>query len=119
MSNTAFAVINVGNESYKLKISASADIEAEKRLGFSLTKAWMKLDSVNVQVTILWAALQRYNHGISFEQAMEIYDDFMDEGHGQDELVDIFMEVYKCSGFMKREDPEAQKEGQENPDSKQ
>ena len=114
MKNIPFALLEVNNETYKLKISASSAIEAEKKLGCSLTRAWAKLDSVNVQITILWAALQRYHHGISFEQTMELYDQFVDEGKGQDELVDLFMEVYKCSGFMKREALQ-QEEKAENP----
>lgn len=105
MINTPFAVMTVGSETYRLKISAAAAVEAEKKLGCSLARAWGRIDSVNVQVTILWAALQRFHHGTDFDEAMELYDRFIDEGHGQDELADIFMEVYRCSGFMKREVP--------------
>ncbi len=98
-------MLTVGGETYKLKISVSAAIEAEKKLGFSLIRAWTKLDSLNVLTAVIWAALQRYHHGATFEQAMSLLDDFIDEGRNLEELIDVIKEVYIVSGFMKREAP--------------
>lgn len=110
MKNIPFATLTVGEETYKLKISVSAAIEAEKKLGFSLIRAWTKLDSLNILTTVIWASLQRFHHGATFEQAMSLLDDFIDEGRELEELIDVIKEVYTVSGFMKRVAPEEEKE---------
>lgn len=99
-----YVILNVGGQEYKLRISASAAIDAEKKLNTTLARAWSKIDSVEIQVTILWAALQRYHHGASFDEAVDIYDNYIDENGNIENLIDVFMEVYRCSGFMKREE---------------
>lgn len=112
--NMPFAIMTANGYDYKLRISASAAVEAEKKLGMSIARVWGKIDSVEVQVTLLWAALQRYNHGIDMNAAYSIYDDYMDDGNTTEDFLETMMEVYRCSGFMKRELPKTE----ENPQGK-
>ena len=88
-----YAVLPVGGIDYKLRITAGSAIELEKRLGTSIVRAWGKIDSVETQIAILWAALQRYHHGMSFDEAGALYDDYIDGNGSTDELVNVFMEV--------------------------
>jgi hypothetical protein len=109
-----FAAITIGGTEYRLKINTQSAIDAEKKLGTSLARAWVRLDEVSVQTTILWAAFQAYNAGITFEKAMELRDSFIEEAeNGMDSLADVIKEVYICSGFMKRELPPETPETQE------
>ena len=109
-----FATITIGGQEYRLKINTQAAIDAEKKLGTSLARAWVRLDEINVQTVILWAAFQAYNAGVTFEKAIDLRDQFMDEAeNGMDDLADVIKEVYICSGFMKRE---PQKQDPENPE---
>ena len=103
-----FAVLTAGGRDYRLKITTNSAIEAEKKLGTSLARAWLRLDEVQVQTVILHAALQGFEPGMTFEAAAAVRDSFIAEGGDMDTLADIFKEVYICSGFMKREAPKEQ-----------
>lgn len=107
MTFRPFAVITVGGKEYKLKINTQSAIEAEKKLGTSLARAWLRLDEVQVQTVILHAALQAHNSGMTFDDAAALRDSFIAGGGDMDRLADVFKEVYICSGFMRRE-PAAQ-----------
>lgn len=123
MTTTAkipFAVMTVGGTDYRLKINTQAAIDAEKKLGTSIPRAWVRLDETEVQVTILWAALQAFNSGMTFEETIRLRDRFLDEADdtlGMEALADIIKEVYICSGFMKREQPKKD-EDEEVPEEK-
>ena len=50
-------------------------------------------------LTILHAAIQQYQHGITLDDVYDIYDEFVDEGHNITDLVPIIYEVFKVSGY--------------------
>lgn len=97
-----FATMTVGGITYRLKITAQAAVEFEKKLNISIPRAWVRLDEMQIMAEILHAALKSYNSGISYEDALGLIDKYITEGHGIDELMDTIQEVYIVSGFMKR-----------------
>ena len=109
-----YALLTVGDTDYRLKFSASAAIDAEKKLGKSLIMAFRDIGSVTVQVILLWAALQKYNHKTSMETASKIYDDFMESDNGGlENLVEILTETLEASGFMKPRQKDAAEEAKD------
>ena len=106
-----YVTMQVGETEYKLKFSAAASVEAEKKLGKGLMASLQTVDSVTTQITMLWASLQKYNHGIKMEDAENIYDAYMDsETGGFEEFLEILVEVFVVSGFIKPDQAEEIKE---------
>ena len=97
-----FATMTVGGVTYRLKITAQAAIEFEKKVGTSIPRAWVRLDEIQIQAEIIHAALKAYNSGIGFDEALDVIDRFIAEGNCIEDLMDIIKEIYIVSGFMKR-----------------
>ena len=98
-----YITLTVGDEEYRLKFSAGAAVETEKRLKFSLMDALSKIESITVQIAILHGALQKHHHDITYKKAEEIYEKYLDSGKTVLDFAEIIMEVYSVSGFMKQE----------------
>ena len=95
----------VGNKSYKLKLNTRNTIELEKRLGCNPLGVFgdgSTLPTVSQMVTILWASLQQYNHGITVNDAYDIFDSYL-EDHVLTDFFAVIIEVYKVSGLMPNE----------------
>lgn len=105
-SKKPYEILTVGDDDYKLKFSASSAVETEKRLKRSLIEATAKIDSITVQITLLFGALQKYHHNITYKDAEEIYEKYLDNGGSILEFAEIMMEVYIASGFTKKEQGE-------------
>jgi hypothetical protein len=95
-----------GNKNYKLRLNTKNTIELEKRLGCNPLGVFgdgSTLPTVSQMVTILWASLQQYNHGISMNDAYDIFDNFLDDGHIMTDFFNVIIEIYKVSGLMPNE----------------
>lgn len=95
-----------GNKSYKLRLNTRNTIELEKKLGCNPLGVFgdgSTLPTVSQMVTILWASLQQYNHGVSMNDAYEIFDNYLDDGHIMTDFFNVIIEVYKVSGLMPNE----------------
>jgi len=53
---------------------------------------------------VLNASLQQYNHGITLNEAYDIFDAYLDDGHAMTDFVPVIIEIYKVSGLIKSED---------------
>jgi hypothetical protein len=94
-----------GNKSYKLKLNTRNTIELEKKLGCNPLGVFgdgSTLPTVSQMVTILWASLQQYNHGITVNDAYDIFDSYL-ENHVLTDFFAVIIEVYKVSGLMPNE----------------
>lgn len=103
MERKPFVLLNTKNKEYKLKFSSGAIAQAEQSMGMSFFKSVEQMDSVSVQLAILWAALQKFNHGISKEDTEEIYNDFLDNGGTLEDLVKLIVETFEVSGFIPKQ----------------
>ena len=95
-----------GNKSYKLRLNTRNTIELEKKLGCNPLGVFgdgSTLPTVSQMVTILWASLQQYNHGITMNDAYEIFDSYLEDGHIMTDFFNVIVEVYKVSGLMPSE----------------
>lgn len=107
MARKPYALMMVNGEEYKLKITAAASMDAEKRLGKGLLEAGGDLRSITTQVTILWAALQAYHHGMSLSAATDLFDEYMDSEDGCTEnFINLMNEVMEVSGFTRTAKPD-------------
>ena len=100
-----------GNKAYKLRLNTRNIVALEKQLGgnpLSIFGDGSKLPTVAELVAVLWASLQQYHHGITMNDAYDIFDKYLEDGHIMTDFFNVVLEVYKVSGLIQTE-PEATK----------
>jgi hypothetical protein len=95
-----------GNKTYKLRINTRNIIQLEKALGcnpLGIFGDGETVPTITVMVTVLHAALQQYHHGISANDAYDIFDDYIADGNTAIDFVNVILEIYKVSGLVPKE----------------
>ena len=104
MTINKFHTLTVGGKEYKLRLTASAIMAIEKKLGKSLFAALENIQENMVETitTIIWAAMQPFNSNFSFEKATSLFDEYIDEGHSFEDLMKEINTLFVASGFFKK-----------------
>ncbi len=99
-----FYTMTVGGEEYKMRLTASAIMQIEKKLGKPLFKALETIQDNMVETitTIIWGAMQPLNAGFTMEKATALFDDYVDEGHSIEDLMLEINALFETSGFFKK-----------------
>lgn len=95
-----------GNKDYKLRLNTRGVVALEKQLGcnpLAIFGTGDTIPTVTVMVAILHASLQQYNHGISLNDAYDIFDTWLEDGHSTVDFVNTILEIYKASGIVPNE----------------
>lgn len=95
-----------GNKVYKLRLNTRNTVALEKALGcnpISIFGNGDTLPTVTTLVTILWASLQQYQHNITVNDAYDIFDAYLEDGHSATDFVTVVLELYKVSGLIPKE----------------
>jgi hypothetical protein len=98
-----FTDFTAGGKDYKLRLSTRATVELEKKLGcnpLGIFHDETQLPSVTNMVYILHAALQQMQHGVTLANAMDIFDEWLADGHAVTEFIPVILDIYKCSGII-------------------
>lgn len=96
-----FLLWKVKDTEYKLKLTAGEISRLETVYGCSLLKLVDDNMRLFIALDIIHGAMQKFHHGIDREDLNTIYDDYIDEGGSQLELIqDIILELFKVSGFF-------------------
>jgi hypothetical protein len=96
----------VGNKTYKLRLSTRNIVLLEKQLGcnpLSIFGNGETVPTITVMVAVLHAALQQYNHGISLNDAYDIFDDYLAEGNTSVDFLPVIIDIYRASGIIPKE----------------
>ncbi len=94
------------NKAYKLRLTTRDVITLEKRLGcnpLSIFGAGDRVPSVTEMVAILHASLQTYQHGTTYDVALEIFDNWLADGHVITDFISIIIEIYRTGGLIAKE----------------
>lgn len=92
-----------GNKQYKLRLNIRNTVALEKQLGMnplSIFGTGETLPTITQMVQILHASLQQYNHGISFTDAENIFEEWLADGNTITDFLTIILEIYKVSGII-------------------
>ena len=92
------------NKAYKLRLNTRNTIMLEKALGcnpLAIFGDGETIPTVTTMVNILFASMQQYEHGITLNDAYDIFDKWLDEGHVVTDFIPVILEVYKVSGIIK------------------
>lgn len=95
---------SAGNKDYKLRLNTRNIISLEKQLGcnpLSIFGDGSTIPAITTMVQILHASLQQYNHGISMNDAYDIFDDYLADGNSATDFISVIVDVYKASGLIK------------------
>lgn len=98
---------SAGNKDYKLRLNTRNVVALEKQLGCNPLGIFGNGDTIPTitqMVNVLYASLQQLNHGISLNEAYDIFDAYLDDGHSATEFIQVILDVYKVSGIIKAED---------------
>jgi hypothetical protein len=99
-----------GNKSYKLRLTTRNIVLLEKQLGCNPINIFGNGDTVptiTVMVAVLHASLQQYHHGITLNDAYDIFDAYMADGHSSVDFIPTILEIYKASGIVPKDNEEA------------
>lgn len=94
-----------GTATYKLRLNTRGLIALEKDLGYNPIQIFGMGDtpvtpSVEDMLKVFKASLQPY-HSATDEEAYDIFDSWLEDGHTTTEFIGIIVEIYKVSGLVK------------------
>jgi len=101
-----YTTFTVGEKEYKLRLPAKIAVDVERKIGKSLLAVFGEgkmsdLPSIETIVTVLHGSLQTYQHGITMDDAFEIYDRYIENGGSYAGMIQVLVEVLKVSGFFR------------------
>ena len=91
-----------GEKEYKLRLNTRNVITLEKNLQKNPLAIFGKGDtipSITEMVAILHASLQTYQHGITMNDAYDIFDSYL-ENKTVTDFIPVIVDIYKASGIM-------------------
>ena len=118
MTTLPYAVWKVSeNKELKLRLTSLQATKVEEKIGVNLLKVFMPaegesfaLPPLKVMLLLTHGALQKYEHGISFEDVSDLYDSYVDNGGDQAAfMADVVLPMLQVSGFMPREEKNKKK----------
>lgn len=100
---------SAGSKDYKLRLNTRNTIVLEKQLGCNPLHIFgdgETIPTITVMVAILHASLQQYNHSISLNDAYDIFDKWLEDGHSSTDFIPIILDIYKASGIIPKDKAE-------------
>ena len=99
-----YVEFHAGDKDYRLKLSTRSTVSLEKQLGCNPVAIFGSGDTIptiTTMVRILHASLQSYEHGITLEDAYDIFDKWLEDGHVMTDFIAVIIDIYKASGILK------------------
>ena len=100
-----FALWEVGGQSYKLKLKTSAIVELESKYKTNLMNIMGSgqggMPALSVMLDVAHAAMKDWNHGITKNGVMDIFNRYIEEGGSQLSFyMTVYMDIFTVSGFF-------------------
>ena len=95
-----------GNIEYKLRLNTRNIVSLEKQLGCNPLMVFGdgdQIPTITTMVQILYASLQQFHHGITYDRAFDIFDAYLAEGHAMTDFITVILDIYKVSGLIKED----------------
>lgn len=92
-----------GNKEYKLRLSTRNIVNLEKQLGgnpLSIFGNGEELPTITQMVKVLYSSLIQLNHGITLDNAYDIFDSYLADGHAATEFIPVILDIYRVSGII-------------------
>lgn len=103
-----FTELQIGTETYKLRLTTRSLVELEKSLGYNPLQMFMGIDDnilprVADIARLLHASMQSLQHGISMEKTYDLLDEYLVD-HTLWDIIPVVMDVFKECGFIERDE---------------
>lgn len=100
-----FTELTIGGETYKLRLTTRTSIQLEKALGYNPLNMLMAMEDGNVpkltdMMIMLQYMLQSMHHSFNADKTMDLFDDYVADGHSMLDLIPVFVEVFEKSGYI-------------------
>lgn len=98
---------HAGNKDYKLRLNTRNTIVLEKNLGcnpLAIFGDGTHIPTITIMVNILYSSLQQLNHGISMNDAFDIFDEYLADGNSATDFINVILEIYKVSGLIQNDE---------------
>lgn len=95
---------SAGSKSYKLRLSTRNTVALEKQINMNplaIFGTGDTLPTVTTMVQILFHSMQQYHHGITLNDAYDIFDEWLADGNTTADFVAVIISIYKASGIIK------------------
>ena len=107
-----------GNKAYKLRLTTKAVMALESKIGCNPMMVFgngNRIPTVTEMIHILHNSLTHFNHGLTLNDAMGIFDAWLDEGHTPTDFIPVIVDIYKASGIIPNtpDDNDEENEGDE------
>jgi hypothetical protein len=92
-----------GSKEYKLRLTTRNILGLEKALGGNPLSIFGNADTIpemGKMIAILHASLQSYHHGITLDDACDIFDAYLLDGNSMTDFIAVIVELYKASGLI-------------------
>jgi hypothetical protein len=103
---------NAGNKEYKLRLNTRSMVSLEKAINCNPLNIFGAngdtVPTLTVMVAVLHSSLQQYHHGITMNDAYDIFDAWLADGNALTDFFKVILDIYKVSGLIK-EQPEEEK----------
>ena len=99
--------LEIDGKSYKLRLNTRNIVLLEKQLGcnpLTIFGTGDTIPTITTMVSILHASLQQYHHGITLNDAYDLFDDYLAEGHSSTDFITVIIDIYRASGIIPKED---------------
>lgn len=97
-----------GEKTYKLRLNTKGVLLLEKSLKQNPVTIFgangREIPTVSVLLNILHASLQAHHPGTSPDEAYEIFDAWLEDGHIVMDFLNVVLDVYRNGGLVKKEE---------------
>ena len=93
-------------KTYKLRLTTRNVVELERKLGgnpLTIFGDGETIPTIGSMVAVLHCALQAFEHGISYDDAFDIFDAWLEEGNIATDFINVILEVYRASGLAPKQ----------------
>ncbi len=99
-----FAYWEVGGNRYRLKLKTAGIQAIEQKYKQNLMIFLDSMPSLSLMLEVVHAAMQPWHKGVTIKHVQALYDKYTDDGGDHISFWrDVFIEVYKASGFFTQE----------------
>ena len=95
---------SAGGKDYKLRLNTRNTVTLEKLLGCNPLAVFGDGDTmptITTMVQILYCSLLQLNHGVSLDDAYNIFDEYLADGNGATDFLSVMIDIFKVSGLIK------------------
>ena len=98
-----------GGKEYKLRLTTRSIVQLEKQIGRNPLMIFgngEEIPTITNMVNVLYFSLQSLQNGITLNDAYDIYDTYIADGHTTTDFIKVIIDIYRSSGIIPTEEAE-------------